>query len=546
MTSSNIDPSRIEASRATPSSQIPKHSRFSKLGDIANYFKDSHVIKVATSLGKVIIESSIQKNSKIIKKGPMRKAVSHLAKKTTETIGTTISITQKISQSKLGRYLVNSVKENAAEYLGWYMGKELTSAVVKNAGELAMRNIGLFVGYSMAALSATFTVVELHESTLNAASSAKISALMALTGLTAYALPTAMAEMGQQLGGLVGAWIGDVTGGIFGGYAGMIMADTNEVFYSDKAPMNNYVAKSLQCILFYILQEQIRGPREGPIDFLFDQMKGVLVYHALAITNLIIAFRKGHVLDEFLPLDLKTTVLISPIIESIKEIEFSIPKELVDVSINLFIKGFNEFREFTRKDSLIAKKQSEFDVQYENWRKENNPQNKDMQYQTFQNSKKELLEAIKTRLSPYIIESIKNARPEMAAAIPINEITKTMFDYSVQISKEDHIKDKTNLLANKIALDLKKFEARWLGFTISSDDKENYLKEILSVQMSFIADLSFLNAIILSSPVLEESDIQKFYYNLFSMASTLYPNHLVKPLLGKLAEQAKTSKLRLQ
>ncbi len=223
-------------------------------------------------------------------------------------INSTLTTYQRINQSVVGGWLINSIRENVLEYTGALGAAALGQWCLEDTMESMSADTGHLLG-AMATISLGVIASKAAYSIINTNSQqpklAKIgeSAIVgvATSTLTGIILPGVGSQAGAMIGRVAGALIGAQAGAIIGGFAAVKLNGSEEVLINFQEPKNSYAIKTLQSNAansFLALFRQVNPF----IQAIQDQAVGSLAYHSLTVIKpLIELIEGGKLLDDMLP-----------------------------------------------------------------------------------------------------------------------------------------------------------------------------------------------------------------------------------------------------
>lgn len=511
---------------------------------------------------------------------------------------TTLLATRNFKNSYVGRSLNEIIVENIAEFAGWYIAKETGKATLSTIGQISMRTLGKASGYGVCGIATTgFTALQAYKGNLDKMLLARATALAIVSGVIIYSLDDTLFQ--EQSGKINGAIMGEIAGGIIGGFAGMMITGTSETFFAKETPLNNYVVKSLQCLLFSYFYESLLEPSGGIPEFLINQNLGILVYHSYTLTNLARAYHQGKMLDGILPAKLNRHPLISntqiyqtaerliinailnpylpsegsmralptndqiflffknslkqynelllerleselktvdsEVIELVNKYTLKLSQMTQDKALHLFIKSFNQYITLINEDTQIVGAHFEFDVLFKAWQHPPDPSLKNLQHQLFKTCKDELCTSINQKFKNCALQKLRTLLPTQTAQQQ-EKIAGLLIGIPSLI--QEKIPNQESSLANMLTNFLKTKEVDLIGFAVSKDS--SFFKELFEVHLSSLLCLTLLN-IEEASTDLPAAELKLFYSHLLSLLSPQYP--LLKPVFHVLSQQAKTCTL---
>lgn len=212
---------------------------------------------------------------------------------------------QRINQSIVGRYLINSVQENILECAGalvfatlgnWWLGNTM-EGLGSHIGHLTGMVTSIGVGILVIKHSYPSIMQKKHQSEV-----AKIGASTLLGATTTVAAGMVLSSIGSKVGGVVGravgSFIGAQVGSILGGFVAIKINGSEEVLINTQEPLNSYVVKTLQSnsVNGFLSHFWQFNPLVQAVQ---DQAVGSLAYHSLTVIKPTLeAMYEGRLLDE--------------------------------------------------------------------------------------------------------------------------------------------------------------------------------------------------------------------------------------------------------
>ncbi len=221
---------------------------------------------------------------------------------------------KNIAYSLIGRTLTYSAKENIAEYVGYYSGAAVGSAIVSKIAGTAMKQLGRVTGYGVAVAAGaivTKTAYQAGQSNPSWMRTAIAAALgIAMMIILAYFSPSEMlGQAGEMFGTKAGSLIGGLAGAILGGFSAIFLHGSKENLWNKNDLLGSYTFKTIQCLIAFTLLDLWRSPSSSLFRSLFvDQAIGSLIYNAIDIGSFFKRLHEGKVLDEVLPATLSELI----------------------------------------------------------------------------------------------------------------------------------------------------------------------------------------------------------------------------------------------
>ncbi len=452
-----------------------------------------------------------------------------------------VNRTKKIGQSLLSQIILGSIRENILEYLGYSLGSIVGQKLIGKIGGVALCSMANMVGSTVFMLAGSNIIIEVIRKPIDVLTLAKILTIIAITGLTIYAIPKTLAESGNQLGTFFGNTLGEIIGGLLGGFVAIHLNGSYEPLFSlnknNPNKLNDlskgYVFKTIQCMVFFAIRDHFLYKSLGGLSgFIADLTLGSLVYNILDIVDIIKCIINGTLLNNSLPKKINIarflheydklfeqeyywqTSEISPLISSLynplditKQWKIH-HKELLNELIVIYIRLTNNYAKIIFSDANILDLQRGFNIIFVKWMNEKDKVKKQQYIDSLKVVKKDLSNAIEEKIKLYKLNFLSKDKEDK---IIKNDFIKDIFDNKLKNKNIDHLSE---IIINEI----KSLEEEIIGFSVTFDEIKIYLQKMLKLHAKNITML--LNSS-LDFTKLNKEEMQKFYLNI----SHLIVNH---------------------
>ncbi len=202
--------------------------------------------------------------------------------------------------------LYGALKENIAEYSGWYGVVALDVDTVQQVSGLALTQLGLITSGTALATTATSYLLANYTQDQTYKSCQKMLNV-ASTVSTAITVRFFAVEALANFGGtskFIANQVGSMAGGILGGFAGIHLMGNEEPLFNPRSLMHCYTVKCIQCLIGGAVVDNIRPEMSPLTTFLTDQITGSLIYNAVDITNFVHDYTSGQAFNQALPAQL--------------------------------------------------------------------------------------------------------------------------------------------------------------------------------------------------------------------------------------------------